>query len=281
MDNIISVEELSHHLDDEGWRVFDCRFELANPNAGGELYAVSHIPGALHADLERDLSGRIIPGTTGRHPLPDREEWLERVCTWGIHNDTRIVAYDGAGGAWAARLWWLMRWIGHEGVAVLDGGFSRWKTAGLPITDAPYRVGAPGTFQARGALTRAIECDEIVSGIADGRLLLIDARDGARFRGEVEPIDPVAGHIPGAHSLPYADNLDANGLFRSREELAARYLPLLVRDEEKEVVCYCGSGVTAVHNVLAMVHAGLDEPMLYAGSWSEWIIDPQRPIESG
>jgi len=276
---LIDVATLRAHLDDPSWRIFDCRFSLADPKAGRSAYLAGHIPGALHADIDEHLSGPRVPGVTGRHPLPDRAAWIAQVEAWGISPDTQVVAYDDSGGAFAARLWWMLRWIGHAAVAVLDGGWRAWVDAGLPVTQAlpPAPVPSRTDYARRAPLTRVVTADEV-----DGRRqLLLDARDRARFRGEVEPIDPVAGHIPSARCAPSSENLDERGFFKPTDELRRRFEALVADAAGKDVVCYCGSGITAAHNILALRHAGFDEPALYAGSWSEWINDPSRGVATG
>lgn len=295
-ETLVSADTLHAHLHDPDWRVFDCRFSLDDPDAGRRAYALSHLPGALHADIDRDLSGPRVPGVTGRHPLPGRDVWMQTVREFGLTPAHQVVAYDDAGGAYAARLWWMLRWIGHAHVAVLDGGWRAWNSRGYPVS-AEVPVFAPagdrGDYAARAPLTRLIEAPSIDAR----RQHLLDARGPARFRGEVEPIDPVAGHIPGAVCAPAADNLDASGQFRSPAELGERFRRLIAddagrdsgrnagrdigSDAGRDVVCYCGSGITAAHNVLAMKVAGFDEPALYAGSWSEWITDPARGVATG
>lgn len=283
---LVAPAELERRLDDPGLRIFDCRFSLADPSAGRAAWRAGHIPGALHADIEADLSGPRIPGVTGRHPLPSRAAWVERVRAWGLTPQTDVAVYDDAGGAVAARMWWMLRWIGHENVAVLDGGWQAWVAAGYPVTtevpsfDGPSsdaRAYTADDHETRRPLARLVEADEI-----DGATqIVLDARDRRRFLGEIEPIDPVAGHIPGAHSAPSSENLDADGRFLSKEALRRRFERILGKDRGRDVVCYCGSGITAAHNVLALVHAGFDEPRLYAGSWSEWITRPERGVEVG
>lgn len=245
-------------------KLLDCRARLGDAGYGRAVYGAGHLPGACHASLDDDLAS--APGRGGRHPLPDPERLRDRFRAWGIDDDDQIVAYDDAGGAFAARAWWCARWLGHASVAVLDGGFGAWGGALETAPAAPE----PGHFSIRPALTRSIGADELARTL--GETALVDARTRARFDGLEEPIDPVAGHIPGASCLPYQDNLGGDGRFRSALELAARFASL-----PDDVVCYCGSGVTAAHNVLAMRIAGRGEPVLYPGSWSEWIVDPDRP----
>ena len=259
-------------------RLVDCRASLQDVAAGRTAYAKGHLPGASFADLLDDLSGPIVPGQTGRHPLPSPETFAAKARAWGIGATSRVVVYDDAGGAFAARLWWLLRWLGHDSVAVLDGGFPAWVAHGLPVTDeiAPL---APGDFTPRPRVELLAAAKELETPQSPSRRLF-DARAPERFRGEVEPIDPVAGHIPGAVNLPFADNLK-DARFRSPAELRERFARALDGTAPEEAVVYCGSGVTACHDVLAFAHAGLALPRLYAGSWSEWITDPARPTVKG
>lgn len=272
MQTLISVDELAAALGDKDLFIFDCRGSLSDTSEGRQLFDTSHIPGAQYADLNEDLSGPVIPGKTGRHPLPARDDFVATVRRWGVTQNARVVAYDDAGGAFASRLWWMFRWLGHPDVAVLDGGFSAWQAQGHPVTDEVIQR-PTSDFNANEPLTRMVTADDV----ANTRLTIIDARGEERYRGEVEPIDPVAGHIPGAICVPFANNLDASGRFKDTASLAERFEEAGVpRDQES--ICYCGSGVSAAHNILAMVHSGFPEPALYPGSWSEWITDPNRPV---
>lgn len=273
--DLIDVDELAAHIDDAGWAVIDCRFDLAEPAAGELRYAAGHLPGARYAHLDRDLSAPPGPGE-GRHPLPHAEDLAAALRRWGVSADTQVVAYDDAGGAFAARLWWLCRWLGHDAVAVLDGGIQAWAEAGLALSREPV-VPAAGDFapKIRPALTAA--AGEIQRDLSAQAILLLDARAPARFRGEAEPIDPVAGHVPGAVNRPHTDNLDGEGRFADPDTLRADYSGLLDGYGPHDVVVMCGSGVTACHNILAMHRAGLTDARLYPGSWSEWIRDPSRP----
>jgi len=288
-ETLITPTELSVKLQRPGWRVIDCRFTLASAGAtnaaevtgqGRRLWQEAHIPGAVYAHLDEDLSGPIVPGRTGRHPLPDREALARRFGDWGITPDCQVVAYDDAGGAFAARLWWLLRWMGHRSVAVLDGGWSAWPAADLPTEAETASAIHPVKFQIGEPLVATVDAQDLLGPDGQPVERLLDARGVARFAGEVEPIDPVAGHIPGALCAPFTDNL-RGGRFLSPTELQARFVALLDPRGSDHTVCYCGSGVTAAHNILAAVHASLSAPKLYAGSWSEWITDPARPVATG
>ncbi len=273
-DTLIDHKVLYVHHEDPAWCLLDCRASLTDPAAGAAAYAAGHIPGALFADLATDLSGPLIAGVTGRHPLPDSSALADTFGRWGIDARTQVVAYDAGNGAYAARAWWLLRWLGHAAVAVLNGGLAGWQAAGYPLRgDVETRRAT--TFPIRTALTRVVNVEDVVAG--RGSMDLVDARAEARFRGEVEPIDPVAGHIPGARCVPFEGNLDGDGRFAAPEVLRRRFEAN--HQPDRELVCYCGSGVTACHNILAMRHAGLPEATLYAGSFSEWIRDPARPVE--
>ena len=278
---IIPVEELSRHLDDPQWVVGDCRFSLADTERGRRDYLQAHIPGAVYAHLDQDLSGPVVKGQTGRHPLPPLEQAAQVFSAWGIGPGVQVVAYDDAGGALAAvRLWWMLRWLGHEAVAVLDGGWQRWLAAGYPVrTGTESNAGAEFIPHPRPHLV--VTTHEISQLLEDPASCIVDARTADRFRGENEVIDPVAGHIPGARNLPYPKNLTPEGLFRKPDELRQMYLEFLGNFPPEKAIFYCGSGVTSIHNILAMLHAGLEEPRLYAGSWSEWITDPARPVALG
>lgn len=263
--------------DNQGLVILDCRAVLGAPEQGLARYRQGHITGAHHADLDRHLASP--PGPGGRHPLPDKQQLARQLTLWGVGPATQIVAYDDAGGAFAARAWWCIRWLGHGNVAVLDGGLANWPQP-LDAGEDDKEIGARSSKAAgasgylpRRSLTRTIEAQEIMTGLT--AQTLIDARTEARFQGLEEPIDPVAGHIPGALCLPFQGNLDASGKFLPTATLRQRFQHL-----PEELVCYCGSGVTAAHNILALVIAGRSEPKLYAGSWSEWIVDPNRPVAS-
>ncbi len=282
---LISCAQLADALDavdDQGasaLRVVDCRFDLRETDAGRRGYAHSHIPGAVYAHLDEDMSGPIVPGQTGRHPLPEPAEFARAVARLGISNGSQVALYDDSGGGIAARMWWMLRWVGHEAVALLDGGWDAWIAAGLPLRSG-IEAREPGDYRANPRPELVVDADEMLAKTASGGALVIDARAADRFRGENETLDPLGGHIPGASNLPFADNL-RDGCFRETAELAARFGELMGNRRPSEVIFYCGSGVSACHNALAMAHAGLGEARLYPGSWSEWITDPNRPTAQG
>ena len=274
-DTLIDPEVLAARAGDAGWRIVDCRAALTDLGFGAASYQAGHIPGAVFADLANDLSGPIVRGVTGRHPLPEPATLAATFGRLGIGADTQVVAYDAANGAYAARAWWLLRWLGHPRVAVLDGGLAGWQALGYPLESGDVHATAT-TFPIRRSLTRTVTAADIVEHGAT--FDLIDARALPRYRGEVEPIDPVAGHIPGARCVPFEGNLDERQRFVEPAALATRFAPPPPQSE-KPRVCYCGSGVTACHDILAIVHAGLPEPALYPGSFSEWIQDPARRVD--
>jgi Rhodanese-related sulfurtransferase len=275
---LVAQEVLARHLQDPMWVIMDCRFDLGEPSAGRRAYEQGHIPQARYAHLEEDLSSPKTV-TSGRHPLPDPDKLIRKLGEWGVDGTQQVVAYDDSDGAMAARLWWLLRWLGHPAVAVLDGGFKRWANEGRPVTAATPPA-AHAVFRGQIAAQAWVDIQAVVIGIRDGTYLVIDARARERFLGEVEPIDPVAGHIPGALNRPFLENLDASGNFASAEALRAVFLELIRSTPPDRVVHMCGSGVTACHNLLAMEISGLAGSRLYPGSWSEWIIDSRRPIAS-
>jgi thiosulfate/3-mercaptopyruvate sulfurtransferase len=274
---LITPAELRGHVGDADVAIVDCRLSPAGVSAGKGKYLAAHIPGAVHAHMERDLSGPIVPGRTGRHPLPDVAAFAETLSRWGIDDRVQVVVYDDSNGSNAARLWWMLRWLGHSRVAVLEGGWAAWQQSAGPVKSGD-EVRPPRRFTSRPRPDRIVDASMVEKLRTDPRWRLIDTRAADRFRGLNEKVDPVAGHIPGAVSAPWSENLDAQGRFRPPAELA-RYFGAVVGDVPMDhVVCYCGSGVTAAHDILAMLHAGLAEPKLYPGSWSEWITDPERPI---
>ena len=278
---LISPQALNERQSQPGLIILDCRFALEDPDYGLRSYAEGHIEGAQFADLERDLSGPVTKGVTGRHPLPDPDELIERLRGWGINNDSDVVLYDDGPGAFAARAWWLLAWLGkRDGVFVLDGGLKAWHAAGFPLNLDSVKL-PRGHFD--GALDNQllIKAQALQKRLNDPALTLIDARALPRFRGEVEPIDPVAGHIPGAQCAAFGENLDSSGRFLPVEQLKQRFAEKLGDRSPDELVAYCGSGVTACHNLFALALAGYPLGKLYAGSWSEWINDPQRGVATG
>ena len=277
---LIDVHTLNRHHQDPDWRVIDARFSLADAGQGAREYGEGHVPGALYAHLDDDLSGPIIRGETGRHPLPFVEQAVEVFSRFGIDGSVQVAVYDGAGGSVAGRVWWMLRWLGHDAVAVLDGGWTAWTGAGLPVTQEVGEV-APRSFvpNVRGHLVTDVDGVDRHRNDADWAVL--DARTPERFRGEQEPIDPIAGHIPGAKCATFDANLGEDGCFRTPEELRQRFEGLFGGVPTDRAINYCGSGVSACHNLLAIAHAGLGDAVLYPGSWSEWITDEERPIGTG
>jgi thiosulfate/3-mercaptopyruvate sulfurtransferase len=276
---LIQTGELAASTADARWAILDCRFELARPEWGERVYASAHIPHALYAHLERDLSGAVTPAS-GRHPLPNPADWAATVGRWGIDHNVQVVAYDQGTGAYAARLWWLMRWAGHTRVAVLDGGYAAWLAAGLALS-AKVESRAARTFATRASELATVAAEAILPALERGQILLVDARAADRFAGENESIDRVAGHIPGAINQPFTANLSGEGRFLPAALLARRWQALLGARPTSELVSMCGSGVTACHNLLALEIAGLSGARLYPGSWSEWIRDAARPTARG
>jgi thiosulfate/3-mercaptopyruvate sulfurtransferase len=305
---LIGVDSLAGLEGDPRLVVVDCRFDLADPGAGLRAYLRAHIPGALYADLDRDLSAPIGP-LTGRHPLPAPEAFAAGIAKFGIGDDTQVVAYDDANGSIAARLWWMLRWVGHDAVAVLDGGFKAWTAQGGAVeageatahaklsaradpADVKHsavakplasRTAAIGTANANAnanaaAAAAVVTTAELEQSLRDPAVLLVDARAPERFAGKVEPIDAVAGHLPGAVNHPFTANLDAGGCFLPAAELERRWRLRLGDTAPENVIAMCGSGVTACHDLLSLEVAGLTGARLYAGSWSEWIRDPRRPV---
>lgn len=276
---LISVDDLQRQLAEPALVVFDCRHDLMQPDAGAQAYARSHLPGARFAHSDKDLSGAKT-GKTGRHPLPDPAAFSAWLGRNGVDSSKQVVAYDHAGGASAARLWWMLRhWLGHERVAVLDGGWEAWVAAGAPVSAEVAHL-APASFS---GTPRAVPVDAsyVLSHLNDPDLVVVDARAPERYRGETEPIDPVAGHIPGARNRLYKNNLDASGRFKTAEALRAEFTALLAGMRPDQIVHQCGSGVSACHNILAMEIAGLSGSKLYPGSWSEWCADASRPVARG
>lgn len=275
---LVDTAQLAAMLDDPAVVIVDCRFDLKDTAFGEAAYRDAHVPGALYAHLERDLSGAKT-GLNGRHPLPEVDAASRTFGRLGIGHGVQVVAYDQDTGGWASRLWWMLRWLGHDEVAVLDGGFARWTAENRPVTSARSPA-SPRVFIPHPRPHLIVSSDDIASP-PEGGWRLLDARAPERYRGEVEPIDRTPGHIPGAVNVPFVENLDGSGRFRSPEELATRLRAALGNEPPDRAVCYCGSGVTACQNVLALEHAGLHGARLYVGSWSEWSSDPTRRVETG
>lgn len=276
---LVTTEQLAAHLDDPAWVIFDCRHDLMDLARGERVYREGHIPGAHFAHLDTDLSGEKT-GRNGRHPLPSPAAFTAFLARHGVSADATIVAYDDAGGPYAARLWWLARWIGLSKVHLLDGGLTKWLAEGRPVSrEVP--VAKPVALRGQADPRAVLGADEVLARLHDASMTLIDARAAERYRGEVEPIDPVGGHIPGARNRFFKDNLNADATLRSPGELRAAFSELMDKNSPEQVVHQCGSGVTACANLFAMEYAGLAGSKLYAGSWSEWVADPARPVTKG
>ncbi|HEY0845170.1 MAG TPA: sulfurtransferase [Noviherbaspirillum sp.] len=278
---LISAADLARHAQDANWIVLDCRHDLANPDAGMNAYASGHIPGAQFVHLDKDLSDKSLGpdgAFRGRHPLPDRNAFIEQLRQWGVSHGSQVIAYDAQGGMFAARLWWMMRWVGHEAVAVLDGGLPAWQALGLPLSsDRVTR--RRGNIEPHYPLAAMVNVEDVLANVSNPIRTIIDARAPDRFRGENETLDPVGGHIPGAKNRFFRDNLQADGTFKPAAQLREEFSALTTMPEAS--IMQCGSGVTACHNLLAMEVAGLPGGALYPGSWSEWCADPSRPVATG
>jgi thiosulfate/3-mercaptopyruvate sulfurtransferase len=274
---VVSVNDLLNMFGTNDWRIVDCRFDLTAPEKGYVDFLAGHIPGAVYANLDRDLSG-LVRSDSGRHPLPDSEKFVQTLGRWGISNKSQVIVYDYASGAIAARLWWMLRWLGHADVAVLNGGIAAWIRAGGSMERAEIRP-PNAQFTAHPDTASVLETSELQ---LKGQVIqLIDARDRNRFRGMSEPIDTVAGHIPEARNLPFSELLTADGQFLAADVLRERLLGVLGTADAKPWAAMCGSGVTACHLALAAEIAGIARPRVYVGSWSEWIRDPDRPVATG
>jgi len=278
---IVSAAELAAALPGGEIFVADCSFDLGDTEAGRAAYVEAHLPGAVYLHLDDDLSG-TSGGGNGRHPLPDREALAARLRALGLSRDMQVVAYDRSGGFYAARLWWELRWLGHEAAAVLDGGFDAWCDADFTLEAGMRPSRREGDFSARPSLEpEPASASEILADLPGRALLVVDARDAARFAGEPHPLDTASGHIPGAANRFFRENLDSNGRMLPPEDLRDGLAPLLNKANERTLVSQCGSGVTACHNLLAWRHAGIAGARLYPGSWSEWTSDPTRPVATG
>lgn len=276
---VVETEELAGHAGDRSWLLVDCRFDLRDPAAGELAYEAGHIPGAVYAHLDRDLSGPKT-GSNGRHPLPDAGILAQTFGRLGIGPATQVMAYDQDSGQFASRLWWMLRWLGHDLAAVLNGGLAKWVSEGRPMR-LGIEIADPQTFTAQPRPEMLASLADVGDASRRGVWSLVDARAPERYRGEIEPIDRVAGHIPGARNHFFQTNLTDRGLLRTRSELESRFRQTLGGTPAAKVICYCGSGVTACQNLLALEHAGLRGARLYVGSWSEWSSDPSRPVAMG
>ncbi|UYZ85457.1 sulfurtransferase [Entomomonas sp. E2T0] len=278
---LINCEKLANHLNDKDLIIFDCRFSLEDTSYGEQSYQTGHIPNAVFIDLDKDLSSPVIKGKTSRHPLPDTNLLIEKLAQCGLNNDSKVVIYDNGPSPFATKMWWTLVWLGkRDNVFLLDGGFKAWQEAGLPITSdkTPVHI---GNFIGQPDNSLLINANDLANKLGDDQLTLLDARALPRFRGEVEPMDPVAGHIPGATCANFMENLDSNGFFLTIPKLQERFQILINNKPIDKVIAYCGSGVSACHNLFALCLAGYPLIPLYAGSWSEWITDPKHPVAVG
>ncbi len=276
---LISFNELKNHLNESNWLIFDCRFDLSDVDKGRSLYADAHIPGAIYAHLDEHLSSAIT-ADSGRHPLPDMNLFVNWLASCGLTGQTQVIVYDDSYAAISSRLWWLLKCLGHEAVAILDGGWQAWVGQNLTV-DHHLPALQSSTFNAEFDDSSIVTTQQVLSNLSVHDFQLIDVRTNERFIGASEPIDPVAGHIPGCINIPLGDNLDENGFFKTSIQLNELYSALNARWSTDKQVYMCGSGVTACHSIFALALAGFELPRLYAGSWSEWIRDPQRPIATG
>lgn len=276
---LLPTPELAQHLNDLQWAIIDCRFDLTKPDWGEAQYRERHIPSAIYAHLDRDLSGPKT-GTNGRHPLPDMNQFKTRLGQWGVDSQTQVVVYDQSNGMWASRLWWMLKYLGHEAVAVLDGGFAKWINENQPSQSGDETRPAK-IFMGEPHETLRLTAEDVELIRADPAYRLIDSRAPERYRGDVEPIDPVAGHIPGAVNFFNLGNVNPDGTFLAPDVLRANFTALLGDAPPANAITYCGSGVAAAHNILALQIAGLPGARMYAGSWSEWCRDPARPTAKG
>ena len=275
---LIKTDELNSHLGDSNWLIFDCRFDLSDETKGKVSYAESHIPGAVYAHLDDNLSSPIT-ADSGRHPMPDIDVLVGWLAACGVTEHTQVIVYDDSYGAMSSRLWWLLKCLGHEAVAILDGGWQAWVNRGFMV-ESKLPVLQTANFHAVLNKQCVVSTEQVLNNLKTHEFQLIDVRASERFIGKLEPIDPVAGHIPGAINMPLTDNLDENGFFKTASQLTDLYATVYEQRATDEQVYMCGSGVTACHSVFALAVAGFSLPKVYAGSWSEWIRDPERPIVS-
>ncbi len=276
---IISAEDLNKNINNQDWFVFDCRFMLKDPEGGLKKFNQGHIPGAQYADMDTDLASPVT-STSGRHPLPNPDELIHTLQLWGVSNSSQIICYDDMSGAFAARMWWLLKWLGHENIAVLDGGLEKWTALGLEL-EVDVRNREKGTFSGQANNNMWVDIEFVQKELSQNKITLLDARSGERFTAQDSKTDPVAGHVPGAQSFPFTGNLSKQGVFLSKDELRKRFASTLNNSESKETINMCGSGVTACHNLLAMSVADMPMTRLFVGSWSEWIKDNSRPVATG
>jgi thiosulfate/3-mercaptopyruvate sulfurtransferase len=273
---IISAQQLNTIISDDNVRVFDCRFSLKDSQGGLKSYQSGHLPMAQFADMDTQLSSAMTR-TSGRHPLPDASVFLAQLKAWGINKDTQVIVYDDISGAFAARLWWMMRWMGHEKVAVLDGGMQQWTQQGLALNQDKVEFAA-GDFSGSANMDWLVDIDTVREQLDANKITLIDARAADRFTGKDKNIDPVPGHIPGSNNLPFGGNLTKDGMFEASDIINQRFTKIIQDQALTNVVNMCGSGVTACHNLLAQAVAGIPPTKIFIGSWSQWIKDPSRPV---
>ena len=278
-DTIISAQDLNSIISDDNVRVFDCRFSLKDPQGGLKSYQSGHLPNAQFADMDTQLSSAMTE-TSGRHPLPDVDVFIEQLCAWGVSNDTQVIAYDDMKGAFAARLWWMMRWVGHNKVAVLNGGMEKWTEQGFPLTQDSVDY-SRGNFTGQANMDWLVDIDTVRSELEADSITLIDARAADRFTAKDNKTDPVPGHIPGAVNLPFGGNLTGEGLMQAPDAIKQRFESVIKDRPVGDVVNMCGSGVTACHNLLAQAIAGMPPMKIFIGSWSQWIKDSSRPVATG
>lgn len=274
---VISAQDLKAIIDQDNVRVFDCRFSLKDPQGGLKNYQSGHLPMAQFADMDTQLSSAMTE-TSGRHPLPEVDVFLAQLKAWGINNDTQVIAYDDISGAFAARLWWMLRWVGHEKVAVLNGGMQQWTEHGFPLSQDEVEFAA-GSFSGAANMDWLVDIETVQSELAENKITLLDARAADRFTGKDKKTDPVPGHVPGAYNLPFSGNLTKDGLFASPATINDRFANIIQDQPLTNVVNMCGSGVTACHNLLAQAVAGMPPTKLFIGSWSQWIRDSSRPVD--